>query len=85
MVSQKVRMLRCAAAFVTAAYFYVRLIPQDLRALPANFLRNHRNFELFTSSSIKGLQKLLKKKAGEVKRKIKTGPAPAFIQGKGDV
>jgi hypothetical protein len=45
-------MLRCAASFVTAAYFYVRLIPQDLRALPANFLRNHRIFELFTSSSI---------------------------------
>jgi hypothetical protein len=25
--------LRCASAFVTAAYCYVRLIPQDLRAL----------------------------------------------------
>jgi hypothetical protein len=25
--------LRCASSFVTAAYFYVRLIPQDLRAL----------------------------------------------------
>jgi hypothetical protein len=24
---------RCASSFVTAAYFYVRLIPQDLRAL----------------------------------------------------
>jgi hypothetical protein len=25
--------LRCAASLVIAAYFYVRLIPQDLRAL----------------------------------------------------
>jgi hypothetical protein len=25
--------LRCAASFVIAAYFYVRLIPQNLRAL----------------------------------------------------
>jgi len=44
-------MLRCAASFVSPAYFYVRLFPQDLRALPANFLRNHLNFELFTGSS----------------------------------
>jgi hypothetical protein len=35
-------MLRCAASFVIAAYFYVRLIPHDLRALPANFLQNHQ-------------------------------------------
>jgi len=28
-------MLRCAASFVTAAYVEVRLVPQDLRALPA--------------------------------------------------
>jgi hypothetical protein len=42
--------LRCAASFVIAAYFSVRLIPQDLRALHLNlfslpsdsdFLRNH--------------------------------------------
>ena len=33
-VSQKVHMLRCAASFVTAAYQQVRLIPQDLCALP---------------------------------------------------
>jgi hypothetical protein len=25
--------LRCASSFVTAPYLYVRLIPQDLRAL----------------------------------------------------
>jgi hypothetical protein len=31
-------MLRCAASFVTAAYAKVRLIPQDLRALPAALL-----------------------------------------------
>jgi hypothetical protein len=35
-------MLRCAASFVIAAYLKVRLIPQDLRALPA---------ELFTKPS----------------------------------
>jgi hypothetical protein len=38
-------MLRLAASLVIAAYFYVRLIPQDLRALPANVLQNHRNFD----------------------------------------
>jgi len=32
--SQKVHMLRCASAFVTAAYEIVRLIPQASRALP---------------------------------------------------
>jgi hypothetical protein len=36
-------MLCCAASFVIAAYFYVHLISQDLRALPAAFLRNHLN------------------------------------------
>jgi hypothetical protein len=51
MVVQKVWMLRCAASFVIAAYFYVRLIPHDWHALPANFLRNHHIFELFTGSS----------------------------------
>jgi len=43
--------LRSALSFVIAAYFYVRLIPQDLRALHLNlfslpfdldFLRNHQ-------------------------------------------
>jgi hypothetical protein len=33
-------MLRCAASFVIAAYPKVRFIPQDLRALPANFLQS---------------------------------------------
>jgi len=42
--------LRSASSFVTAAYFYVRLIPQDSRALhldlfslpsDLDFLRNH--------------------------------------------
>jgi hypothetical protein len=33
-------MLRCAASFVVAAYPKVRLTPQALRALPANFLQN---------------------------------------------
>jgi hypothetical protein len=31
--SQKVHLRRCASSFVTAAYFSVRLIPQDSRAL----------------------------------------------------
>jgi hypothetical protein len=40
--SQKVHLRRCASSFVTAAYFYVRLIPQDSRAL---------HLELFTVPS----------------------------------
>jgi len=36
--SSKVHLLCCAASFVIAAYFYVRLFPQDLRALqPVGF------------------------------------------------
>jgi hypothetical protein len=31
--SQKVHLLRCASSCVIAAYLYVRLIPQDSRAL----------------------------------------------------
>jgi hypothetical protein len=31
--SQKVHLRRCASSFVIAAYFYVRLISQDSRAL----------------------------------------------------
>jgi len=40
--SQKVHLRRCASSFVTAAYFYVRLMPQDSRAL---------HLELFTVPS----------------------------------
>jgi hypothetical protein len=40
--SQKVHLRRCASSFVIAAYFYVRLIPQDSRAL---------HLELFTVPS----------------------------------
>jgi hypothetical protein len=39
---EKVRMLRCASSLVIAAYFYVRLIPQDSLAL---------HLELFTVPS----------------------------------
>jgi regulator of sigma E protease len=39
---KKFRMLRCAASFVTAAYVRVRLVPLDLRALSADFLRSRR-------------------------------------------
>jgi hypothetical protein len=44
--------LRSASSFVTGTHFYVRLIPQDLRALHLNFfslpsdldfLRNHHH------------------------------------------
>jgi hypothetical protein len=40
-------MLRCASSFVIAAYATVRPIPQDSRALPAAFLRNHLIFSTF--------------------------------------
>jgi hypothetical protein len=40
--SQKVHLRRCASSFVIAAYVYVRLIPQDSRAL---------HLELFTGPS----------------------------------
>jgi hypothetical protein len=49
--SEKVHLLCCAASFVIAAYFSVRFIPQDLRALhldlfslpsDSGFLRNHQ-------------------------------------------
>jgi hypothetical protein len=36
MALSKVEGLRCAASFVIAAYFFVHLIPQDLRALHLN-------------------------------------------------
>jgi hypothetical protein len=41
-ISQKVRMLSCAAFFVVAAYPKVRPTPQNLRALPANFFETVR-------------------------------------------
>jgi hypothetical protein len=40
-------MLRCASSFVIAAYTTVRLIPQDLRALPADILRSLPDFNAF--------------------------------------
>src|SRR3989339_559880 len=47
-------MLRCASSFVVAAYVYVRLTPQDSRALPAELFakpaRKQGFFRLFTSS-----------------------------------
>jgi hypothetical protein len=43
-------MLRYASSFVTAAYKKVRLIPQDLRALPADFFTkpstHHNSFPI---------------------------------------
>jgi hypothetical protein len=36
--SQKVHLLHCASPFVIAAYFTVRLIPQDSRALHLELL-----------------------------------------------
>jgi hypothetical protein len=43
-------MLRCAASFVTAAYVKVRLIPQDLRALPLAFLRSRHGWHVLLIS-----------------------------------
>jgi hypothetical protein len=40
-------MLRCAASFVIAAYAEVRLIPQDLRALPAELFTKPSEFAIF--------------------------------------
>jgi len=37
MALSKAEGLRCASSFVIAAYFSVRLIPQDLRALQLDF------------------------------------------------
>ncbi|MBA4397473.1 MAG: hypothetical protein C0394_08840 [Syntrophus sp. (in: bacteria)] len=45
--SYKVRMLRCATSIVIAAYVHVRLIPQDLRALPAAFLQSRPETGVF--------------------------------------
>jgi len=46
-VSLKVHMLRCAASFVTAAYTWVRLIPQDLRALPLELFTKPYDFAIY--------------------------------------
>jgi hypothetical protein len=49
-------MPRCAVSFVIAAYVKVRLIPQDLRALPAelfikpSFLANFSTFFEFVKA-----------------------------------
>jgi hypothetical protein len=40
-------MLRCAASFDHCGVLIVRLTPQDLRALPANFLQSLLNFYEF--------------------------------------
>jgi hypothetical protein len=42
-------MLRCAASFVIAAYAEVRLIPQDLRALPAELFTKPSHFQGFAT------------------------------------
>jgi len=42
-------MLRCAASFVIAAYAKVRLIPQDLRALPAELFTKPSEFVNFST------------------------------------
>jgi hypothetical protein len=42
-------MLRDATSFVFTAYDKVRLIPQDLRALPAAFLRSRPKFKVFAT------------------------------------
>jgi len=48
MLSEKPHLQRCAASFVIAAYFYVRLIPKDLRALHLGLFRKHLTLRVFT-------------------------------------
>jgi hypothetical protein len=45
-------MLRCAASFVVAAYSKVRLTPQDLRALPANFLQSRPKIDFLQGHQV---------------------------------
>jgi len=42
-------MLRCASSFVIAAYVYVRLTPQDSRALPAELFTEPSNLACFST------------------------------------
>jgi len=42
-------MLRCAASFVIAAYAKVRLIPQDLHALPAELFTKPSEFAIYST------------------------------------
>jgi hypothetical protein len=42
-------MLRCSASFVTATYQKVRLIPQDLSALPAEFFAEPSDLDRFST------------------------------------
>jgi hypothetical protein len=49
-------MFRCASSFIIAAYLYVRLIPHDSRALPAERLRVcHETFEKWLRRRLKNL------------------------------
>jgi len=47
--SEKVRMLRCAASFVVAAYVEVRLTSHGLRALPAELFTKPSNLDRFST------------------------------------
>jgi hypothetical protein len=58
MASQKVQFLRCAASFVTAAYRYVRLIPQDRAAQAAYDDMHALNLALFALPSLRWLFRL---------------------------
>jgi hypothetical protein len=45
----KAEWLRCASSFITSAYFYVRLIPQDLRALHLDLFSLPSDFNFLQS------------------------------------
>jgi hypothetical protein len=49
--SQKVHLRRCASSCVIAAYFYVRLVPQDSRALHLELFTVPSSSVTFTKSS----------------------------------
>jgi hypothetical protein len=50
-------MLCCAASFVIAAYPKVRLILQDLRALPANILQSRPQLDFYVGINVDGFVK----------------------------
>jgi hypothetical protein len=52
LAKQNVQFQRCAASFVTAAYRYVRLIPQDLHALNLELFALPAPRRLFTKPSL---------------------------------
>jgi hypothetical protein len=76
--SQKVHLRRCASSFVVAAYFYVRFIPQDSRALHLELFTVPSTFTTFTKSSILERKKRLRHRVGEQRQFAGLSMGPAF-------